>query len=183
MNINYRKSLKLITLLLTSIFIATASATVYTTMYMKATPITVSASEVRFTTGSDTSSAGGTINSAGTEIVFTGMSVAPNATRTYTQAVNVTNFGTGNHKITLQTYSVTGNLTGFKYINVTIFSEAGVKQGISIRISPTLGNVTSTGQLTIGTGKIWSVQWILVTIDSGAKTGQTVSPTMKMDVE
>jgi hypothetical protein len=182
MKINYKKSLKLVTLLAVSLLIASASATVYTTMYMKATPITIQASEVKFTTGNDTSSASGSINPSGTEVVFTGMTVAPNATRTYSQAVNVTDSG-GDHNITLLTDSITGNLTGFKFINITIYNEAGVKQGDSIRISPTLSNVTSTTQLTIGASKTWSVEWIIVSIDSGAQEGSTVNAVLKMNVQ
>ena len=183
MKINHKKSLKLITLLISSLLIAMVSATAYTTMYMKGTPITIQASEVKFTTGDDTSSAGGQINPTGTEVTFDSMAVAPNATKTYTEAVNVTNSGSGEHNVTLVTDSVTGNLTGFKYINITIYNEAGVKQGDSIRISPTLSNVTSTSKLTIGTSKEWSIEWVIVSIDSGAQESETVNVIIKMNVE
>jgi len=182
MNVNYKKSLKFVTLLISALLIATVSATAYTTMYMKATPITVQASEVKFTDGNDTESAGGTINPTGTEVTFGSMTVAPNATKTYTQAVNITNSGS-EHNVTLLTDSVTGNLTGFKYINITVYNEAGVKQGDSIRISPTLENETSTSKLTIGANKEWSIEWVIVSIDSGAQEGEEVNVIIKMNVE
>ena len=181
MNINYKKSLKLITLLISALLIASVSATVYTTIYMKATPIGIAASEVKFTGGDDTSSAGGDINPTGTEVVFDLMSVAPNATKTYTEAVNITNSGS-QHKITLEVDSVTGNLTGFEFINITIYDETGAKQGDSIRISPTLSNVTTTTQLTID-AKTWSVEWIIASIDSGAQEGTSANVALKMNVE
>ena len=182
MKTSYKKIVKLATLIISSLLIATVSASTYLTMYMKATPITIQASDVRFISGGDTDSAGGSINPAGTEVVFSSMSVAPNATKTYSEAVNITNTGGSSHSITLEVDSVTGNLTGFKYINITVYNDAGTKQGQSIRISPTLQNVTSTTQLTIGAGKVWSVEWIIASIDSGAQLDEVVNIILKMTV-
>ncbi|MDH7478216.1 MAG: hypothetical protein QHH17_07540, partial [Candidatus Bathyarchaeota archaeon] len=71
MKINYKKSLKLATLLITAIIIATVSADVFEQMFMKST-ITVEGVEVKYTTGNDTAAAGGTINDPGTEVTFKG---------------------------------------------------------------------------------------------------------------
>jgi hypothetical protein len=96
MKINYKKSLKLATLLLTSILIATVSASVYRYMYMEGT-ITVGGIKLMWLAGSDVSSTivGGTATFSlnvenNTAINFTNALFLKNNDTTTTYNYNIT---------------------------------------------------------------------------------------------
>jgi hypothetical protein len=160
MKINYKKSLKLATLLITAIIIATVSADVFEQMFMKST-ITVEGVEVKYTTGNDTAAAGGTINDPGTEVTFTGMKGKKGSIKTYGQAVNITNLNTtASHDIELKLSSWNGStLNTLKWINVTVYNDTGTRVGDTIKLIPGGTNVETTGTLTIPAGKTWYVEW------------------------
>jgi len=82
-----RKSIKFLTLLLTSMLVATASATVYYAM-LEQSKSTVAVTPVYFTTGNDSSG----ILTLGTNNTYASLSLNayPNATLYYEQAVNLT---------------------------------------------------------------------------------------------
>ena len=83
--IPFKKSMKLLTLLLTSMLIATASAAVYYSITAEP-QVTVTGLTIKFTTGDD--SAGSTVYDAWCGLALKSY---PNATLTYDQAVNITN--------------------------------------------------------------------------------------------
>lgn len=184
MKLNYKKSLKLITLLITSILIATVSAQLYDKMYMKATPIGVEGIGVKFTSGNETSIAGGTFNGQGTEVTFSNMKGKPGVTKTYGQAVNITNTNsTYDFKIELKLDSWTGaghaNLT---CVNVTVYNNAGIKQGTTINLVPAQTGATTTTQLTIPASKVWSVEWVILWADTAVIT-DTIDVTLVLIVQ
>ena len=88
-----KKSAKFLTLLLTSILIASVSAGTYLTLTMTST-IGVYESDVYFVAGSDNGTAPGlsvTLDSTNTTATLTGLRAYPNATFTYTDPVRVRN--------------------------------------------------------------------------------------------
>ena len=113
------KWVKLLTLLLTSMLIATASAAVYYSITMEP-KVTVTGLTVKFTDGDDTTT-GSTVYDAWCGLALKSY---PNATLTYDQAVNITNSdSTSGHSILLRHVSITpdgssyvgGNFTSIKF--------------------------------------------------------------------
>jgi len=186
MKINYKKTLKLITLLITSLLISFASAETYSELFMHAAPISIGTAGVKFVAGADTVTLGGSdaINTAGTEVTFdTIPAISPGNTTTYAQAVNITNNAGIKKTLNMSRYSITGNFsTNFEYINVTLIAKNGTSLGASIQIVSSGNNVSSTGNVKMLNGETWTVQWIIKT-KTNATTGQSTSVTLKVKVE
>ncbi len=184
MKTNYRKAIKFTVLLLTSLLIGLASVAAYTEMFMHGTQITIGTASVQFTSGADTSTMG-SINTAGTEVTFdTIPAIESGETRTYDEAVNITN-GAGVAKtINVSLYSISGNFSiDFDYINITVIDGIGAPQGNSIEIVSGAGsNVTSTGNLNMAIGDEWTVRWI-IEAKTGATDGHSFDITLKVKVE
>jgi hypothetical protein len=169
MNLNAlknKKSLKILALLVTSIFIATVAADTYSEMFMYGNTITIGTASVTFTAGDDTATLGGVdaINTAGTIVTFDSIpSIAPGDVVNYDEAVNITNAAGSSKSITIALESLTGNFdTNFDYINVTMIAGDGSTKGNSIEIVSTGSNVTSTGTgQTMANGEIWALKWII----------------------
>jgi hypothetical protein len=185
MNAKYKKSLKIVTLLITSIIIATVAADSYSELFMYGSPITVASASVMFTDGdntTDVSSVG--ISSAGTEITFNTMSIEPGETATYEEAVNITNSASASKTITMTVdlNSVTGNFdTNFEYVNITMIDASGNPKGSSIEIVSTGTNVTTTGGQAMADTEVWAVKWIIAAKNDATPT-QTFSITVKVTV-
>jgi hypothetical protein len=135
---------------------------------MRATPIRIGAADVKFVDGLNTTSIG-SINTAGTEVTFTGMSVDPGETKTYEQAVNITNTLTSEKTLNISLSSLTGPFSAnFEYINITVIDNSGTTKG-TIYITSSGQNDTDTGNMQIPGNNIeWTVKWIIK-----AKTGAT----------
>jgi hypothetical protein len=129
MKINYKKSLKLVTLLITSMLIATASAAVYYTINMKS-KVTVTALTVKFVNGGDTP-AGSTVNDAFCSLALKSY---PNATLTYDKAINISNTDTNNaHRLRLRHVSITpangsSDIGNFNFIKFYVIDESGTQK-------------------------------------------------------
>jgi hypothetical protein len=180
MQINHKKGLKLVTLLLTSLLIAFASAETFSEIYMNSSPITITGPGLYFSDGDNTTSLG-TIFYGGTEVNFTGMSVEKGETSTYEEAVNITNNAGSSKNITITVTSTSGNLTAFNYVTITIIDETGNPKGNQIYLSPTVSN-TTTGKIVIDNGKVWAVKWEIRAIAS-ADAGTLLGVFTKLTVE
>jgi len=184
MKINYKKTLKFVTLLITSLLISLVSAASYSELFMYATPISIGTAKVQFTDGANTtsiSSAG--ITGGGTEVTFDNITIEPGETRTYEQAVNITNNAASPKTINISFVSLTGQwITNFDYINVTMFSPTGTQKGNSIEIVSSGENVTETGGQSIPDGEIWTIRWI-IKAKQGAAVTESISITFKVKVE
>lgn len=128
--IRYKRPLKLLTLLLTSMLIATASATVYYSLIMQPS-VTITAAVVGFKEGDDWDGSW----SMGTNNTWCRLALKayPNATLTYDAPLNLTNTGTA-VTIRLRTDSISptsGNaaVSNFTFINFTLHDETGVIKG------------------------------------------------------
>ena len=184
-NIRSKKALKLLGLLVSALVIATASAQLYDTLYMRATPISVEGVGVKFTAGNETSLAGGTINTAGSEVTFTGMQGKPGFIKTYGQAVNMTNMNsTGDFKIELKLNQWDGGASSkLTCINITVYDDAGDKQGTTINLIPAETGITTTGELTIPASKVWSVEWAILWNETATPGTDEVNVTLELIAE
>lgn len=160
--IAFKRPVKLLTLLLTSMIIATASAAVYNYMYMQSFGISAEAAKVQFTsTGiQDFTAAGGSIGTNGTYVKFTSMAGWPNSTRIYQDAVGIQNTAAAAYTIELkfdQAGDWSGDTTQVDYIYVKVFDTVGgTQQGSTI----TVGSAgSSTGSLSLPGSTTWHVQW------------------------
>ncbi|MEM2318000.1 MAG: hypothetical protein QW142_01115 [Candidatus Bathyarchaeia archaeon] len=188
MRINYKKSLKFITLLTSALLIGTASAAVYNYMYIYATPVSVKGIyKVNFYAGGDFTKAGGIITNNRQTVTFTGLE-GPNGTiAEYDDTVRICNNDTLAHNIKLEmTYSYGGNaLSTLDYIKITIYSSTG-NQVDYLRLDPhgdDGGSVTSTNFNSLaGNNDWWRIKWDILWFGN-ATTTDSVSITLKVTVE
>ena len=185
MKTNYKKSLKFVILLLTSLLIGFASVSAYNEMFMYASPISIGIAGVQFTSGTNTtsiSSQGPT--SGGTVITFdTITAIQPGETRTYEQAVNITNSAGSTKTINISLVSLTGLFSAnFEYINITMFDASGTQKGNSIEIVSSGLNVTETGGQQIANNAVWRIRWI-IKAKNEATNGAQIYVTFKVKVE
>ncbi len=120
------KSMKLLTLLLTSMLIASASAAVYYSLTWQPRVTVQGAPAVSFTNGDDTP-VGSTVNSAWARLLFKSY---PNATLTYDEGMNISNTDSVSHQIRLRHLSITpasGNMavSNFTTIRFTLIAKNG----------------------------------------------------------
>jgi len=118
--------MKFLTLLLTSLLIASASAAVYYSLSWQPRVTVQSAPDVGFTAGDDTSGAS-TVNSAWARLVLKSY---PNATLTYDEAMNISNIGASSHQLRLRHVGISpanGNaaVSNFTSIKFTVIAKNG----------------------------------------------------------
>jgi len=154
--IPFRKSMKFLTLLLTSMLIATASAAIYNYMFQTGT-IGVEGMTLEWQLGADNATAGTQI--AGVTASLTTLKGPPNGTRVYTDPVRIKNIGSGAVTFDLLIDTVTGDTGNMSSIVVRLYS---------LNTSAYIENVTvwSSGAkgsdhpgLNIPLNHIWRFEW------------------------
>lgn len=159
MKLNYKKSLKLITLLISALIIATASATSYN-MFMNST-VGVKTTGMKFVLHDpDYTTCGGSITDNNQKVTFSSMNGIAGSEAIYVP-VDINNADTGGHDIELTLDSWTGaSQTKLYNITVTMYNGA-TKEGASIVLKPTSEgtSVTTSGTVTIGASETWTVEW------------------------
>lgn len=122
--IRYKRPLKLLTLLVTSMLIATASAAVYYSMNMQPT-VTISQATVIFEEGTDWP--GGSMGTNSTYVSLT-IKAYPNATLTYDEPLKIKNTDLSSaHNVRLRHISITpasgsASVSNFTFIDFTLNS-------------------------------------------------------------
>lgn len=173
--LNARRLLRTFCLLLTSLLIITASASVYNYKYMQAQPISVESAKVQFVTAADSTAAGASIGANGTYVEFNSMTGWPNSTRTYQAACGIQNFDSSARTIELkfdQAEDWSGDTTNIDFITVIVRNSAGgTQQGSTINVG-TVGS--STGLPSIPASTTWVVEWN-IKWKAGALSTNTVS--------
>jgi len=185
MKTNYRKAIKFAVLSLTALLIGLASVAAYSEMFMYGTGITIGTAGVYFVAGANTTDMGGVdaINTQKTEVTFDTITIEPGETKTYIQAVNITNNAGTPKTINISFVSLTGPWsTNFDYINVTMIDGSGATKGNSIEIVSSGSNVTETTGQSIPDGETWTVSWI-IKAKPGATATESISITFKVKVE
>lgn len=120
----FRKEAKLVTLLLTAMLIASASATVYYSMSMQPT-VTISQATVIFEEGADATTNACNVT-LGDNSTYASLSIKayPNATLTYTEPLNISNTDSSDHDVYLTHVSITPDshpdVGNFTFINFTL---------------------------------------------------------------
>jgi uncharacterized protein YdeI (BOF family) len=155
------KALKLLGLLISALFIATASAALYSQMFMYS-HVTVQSHFCQFVEGANDTDVSADISTYGEEVTFDNMVGCNGSLITYIGAVNITNTNsTGSVNVELKLHEWTGNsTTQLRYINVTMYDTSGETQkGDMLSLLPGGGGVTTSGQEPILAGAMWRVQW------------------------
>jgi len=152
MNMNYKKSLKLITLLATALLIATASATVYNYMFLNAS-ITVEGLPLAWAQGTDS---GLSWNIQGATCTITGMKGPANGTKVYSDAVHIT--ASANTTFNLRIVSVTGANTSMSSIIVKLYDGSNNLKGtLTVWTGGAKGSDLTS--LSITNSETWRLQW------------------------
>jgi len=185
--IPFKKSMKFVTLLLTAMLIATASATIYYSLTIQP-QVTVSTPVIKFSTAPDEPS-GSTVNDAWARLTAKSY---PNATLTYEKAVYINNTdGGGAHSFKLTHVSITpangtadvGNWESIKFL---VYNSSGYVFSLNYTVSGTdwilapSGGETSYYSIPLSTG--W---WIRLETFSSATAidGKVCEIQISVDVE
>lgn len=161
MKLNYKRSIRLVILLASSLLIASVSASMYYTMYMNATVKTIT-NEVMFTPGNDYATTGGSITNNNQTVTFAEMNGAIGGNTTYTDPVRIHNTDSKSHTVELELSSWTGTSSTPLYnITIHMYNYANnTSEGNSIVLTPSgAGEVPATGLQTIPADTLWRVQW------------------------
>jgi hypothetical protein len=155
------KALKLLGLLISAMLIATASAALYSQMFMYS-HVTVEAHFCKFVTGANDTDVSASITAGGEEVTFADMIGCNGSLITYIGAVNVTNLSTTANRtleLKLDTWDGEGK-TELRYINVTMYDTSDESQkGNMLSLLPGSGDVDTSEQVLIETSAMWRVQW------------------------
>jgi hypothetical protein len=178
MNINYKKSLKLLTLLVTSLLIATVSATIYDYMYLNGS-VGVQGMALKWVDGADATDAGTQIN--GVTATLTQLKGPPNGTRIYADPVRLWNNGTSAASIDILIDAVTGDTTEMDSIVVRIYNlnTTSWVQNMTIWSGGAKGS-DATG-LSVTSYHSWRFQWE-IKWKSTATTANSVTVNLKIKV-
>lgn len=186
MKTNIKKSLKLVTLLISALFISTASATIYNYMYMYSTISVKGAYDVNFYEGADFVNASGLITNYRQTVTFNGMQGSNGTLARYSDPVRICNNGSVAHNVQLafDSWTFVGNAqTTLNYVNITLYDYSGSPVGCMSLIPAGGGNTTAgTYSLNYGSNGWWRVQWDILWFGN-ATTSDSVSITLKITVE
>jgi len=128
MKINYRKSLKFVVLLISTLLIGTVSAAIYYSLSISGSLTT--AVTVCFDHGADWPS--GSVMGTGNTSVTLSLKAYPNTTLTYEKAVNVSNTQSSTPSVKLRHISITNDtaaVANFTFLNIVLCDDTGVQKG------------------------------------------------------
>jgi len=183
----FRKEMKLVTLLLTSLLIATVSAATYLSLTMTST-ISVYRSNVYFVEGSDNGTAGAilTLDSTNTTATITGLRAYPNASFTYENVTLVRNNATsGLTRIRLSPdVNPSANPEDFVFVKFLLnATDPADRRWLNFTSDGSdWSNTGTTEWVTIPTSTQWSIA-IITKATVGATIGDSVTITIKVDVD
>jgi signal peptidase I len=185
MKMYYKKSLKIVTLLVTTLLIATASATVYNYLYITST-IGVQGDPIKFTPGADYISAKGTaqgISSDNQTVAFNGMIGVNGTLRTYSDPLRIRNTDpTNSYTVQVRVDGTWTENSNIKYINITIINYSNNETLGRISLVPGGGNTTAFAGsgITMGPNALWRVQWDIFWLSS-ATSSDTTTVNLRLD--
>jgi hypothetical protein len=122
MNINYKKSLKLITLLIASLIISTVSAQIYSYMYIEGSG-TITNQELGWTLGS-TAPTGATVD--GPYVKNLNLSIPANNPKNFTDCLRIVNNDVSNgYTFSLEISTVGGDSSNFTTFDLVLYNSGG----------------------------------------------------------
>jgi hypothetical protein len=174
MNLNYKKSLKLITLVVTSLIIATVSAQIYSYMYIEGSG-TITSQELGWALGS-TAPAGATVE--GSYVKNLNLSIPENNPKNFTDCLEIVNNDASNgYTFTLEIFAVGGDSSNFTTFDLVLYNAAGAR--LATLDVKTQGS--SASGLTIGTSETQYIRFEVTPLTD--KTEGYVYFTVKLTYE
>lgn len=177
MKTNYKKVLKFVTLLMTSLLIATASATIYDYMNLNAN-VGVYILGLKWTAGEDAEVAGTQIN--GATATLANLQGPPNGTRIYADPVRLNNTGS-TVDVDLLIDTVSGNTDHLKSIIIRIYNFTNGASIANVTVWSDEGQGSSLVNLQIPAGNVWRFQWE-ITWKSTATTTDSVTVNLRIRI-
>lgn len=185
----HRKEMKLITLLLTSLLIASASAAMYFSLTMTST-IQVYKAQVYFVKGSDNGQEGlvVTLDGTNTTASLSGLRAYANATFTYTDPVRVRNNGSVTAQLRLvPEVNPSANPEDFEYVKFLLnATTSGDRKWLNYTSNGVSWTNPSGSTSWTTTGILATNEWPIVVMtkaNATAVAGQTVTISIKVDVD
>ena len=129
MKINYKKSLKLITLLISSLLIAIVSAQVYSYMYIEGSG-TITTGGLSWQLGT---SAPGGASIDGYTVKTLNLSIPTNTFKNFTDCLRIINNDATNHTYSLEATVVGGNSTKFTTFNLAVYNATGTFATLNLK--------------------------------------------------
>jgi len=177
----FKKEFKLLTLLLISMLIASASAAVYYSLNMSST-ITTATNDVYFVTGADATAAGVTLLLGNKSATLTSLKAYANMTTSYDDPIRVRNNNTGtSFNVRLRPVSRTGSAQYFVFINFTL--QTATKISLNYTSSgATWTDPSTTGWATVSPSTSYAIV-VQTKANATAPSGQTASIEIAIDVQ
>jgi hypothetical protein len=176
MKTNYKKIAKLLTLLLTSIMIATVSADVYDNLFLSANVGVEGLYLVWDKTGIDS---GITADIYGAYCTLSGLKAPQGGSRTYSKAIGLNNTGGSATTFDIEVVDVTGSgTTDLDYIFVEIYDGDTLKGTLTVWQGGSKGTTPVSG-LIINAGGAWRLQWKIAWKET-ADTSDAVTVSLKI---
>lgn len=177
----FRKEFKLLTLLLISMLIASASAAVYYSLSMTST-ITTATNDVYFISGADATAAGVNIFNSNKSATLASLKAYPNMTMSYDDPIRVRNNNTGtSFNVRLRPVSRTGNALYFRFINFTLQTTTKISLNYTSN-GAAWTDPSTTGWATVNANTSYAIV-VQTKASTSATSGQTASIEIAIDVQ
>lgn len=175
--INWRKSTKFVTLLLSSLLIATVSATIYNYMFLDS-EIGVQVIDLKWRDGADNATAGTQIAEA--TATLTNLQGPPNGTRIYEDPVRLNNTGSA-VTFDLLIDSVSGDTVNMSSIIVRIYNITNSASIENLTVWSGGSQGSDLSNLSIASTEEWRFQWE-ITWKSAAITSDSLTVNLKIRI-
>jgi hypothetical protein len=177
MNLNYKKSAKILLLLLSSILIASVSAQVYSYMYIQGTG-EATTTGLRWVVGADAPT-GTTIS--GSTVTALPLTTNEGNPRNYTDCLHIQNLDAAeSHDFSITITSSTGNASNWQEFNLVLFN--ATTGGTQQAVLDVLTQGASVTGLTIPQSATWGILFELIPI-ANPMTGQQIVFTVQLTYE
>jgi len=146
MNAKYKKSLKIITLLITAAIVATASATTYNYMYIKGSA-SITTGGLSWALGS---SAPGAATVSGYNVNNLNFSILKNTFQNFTDSVRLTNADGTSHTFSLASTVTAGDTSKFTTFDMVVYQTDGTRIAkLSVKNQESAASLTILGSETL----------------------------------
>jgi len=136
MKLNYKRSLKFVTLLISALLIATVSAQIYSYMYIQGSG-NITAGGLSWTLGT---TAPGTASVQGYTVTNLNLTIQKNTFRNFTDCLHIVNNDATRHIFSVETTVMGGNASKFTTFNLVVYNSTNSYGTISLK---TTGNKAS----------------------------------------
>jgi len=154
---DWKKITKLAVLLLSSLLISMASASIINELTMTAT-IGTTTPDIVFWQGADWDAVGGSMGAANQSVTFSSMNGKNGSLTTYTEPVLIKNKGSASYNLNLTLVDWDTIPNTLRYVNITMYNGTSPK-GSSIIILSSGPQSRSSDVVQINPGDSWRVQW------------------------